>query len=60
MMMESEELKNAAREILTKIPAESKREIVAKSRWTCESNWMTVLVLTAGWDVANKMNNLGK
>ncbi len=54
--MESEKLRNAAREILAKIPVESKREIVAKSRWTCESNWMMALVFTAGWDVANKTN----
>jgi hypothetical protein len=55
-MMESEELRNAAREILARIPVESKKEIVAKSRWTCESNWMMALVFAAGWDVANKMN----
>lgn len=56
IMMESKELKDAAREMLAKIPVESKREIVAKSRWTCESNWMMALVLTSGWDVANKTN----
>jgi hypothetical protein len=55
-MMESRDLKDAARETLAKIPVESKREIVAKSRWTCESNWMMALVFAAGWDVANKMN----
>jgi hypothetical protein len=55
-MMESKELKDAAREMLAKIPVEAKREIVAKSRWTCESNWMMALVFAAGWDVANKMN----
>jgi len=54
--MESRDLKDAAREMLTKIPVEAKREIVAKSRWTCESTWMMALVFTAGWDVANKMN----
>lgn len=55
-MMESEELRNAAREILAKVPFESKKEMVAKSRWTCESNWMMALVFAAGWDVANKTN----
>ena len=54
--MESKDLKNAAREMLAKIPIEVKREIIAKSRWTCESNWMMALVLTSGWDVANRMN----
>ena len=47
-MMESKELRDAAREMLAKIPVEAKREIVAKSRWTCESNWMMALVFTTG------------
>ena len=55
-MMESTDLKIVAREMLAQIPAETKREIVAKSRWTCESNWMMALVFAAGWDVANKTN----
>jgi hypothetical protein len=55
-MMEIEKLRDAAREILAKIPVESKREIVAKSRLTCESNWMMALVFNAGWEVANKIN----
>lgn len=55
-MMEGTKLRDAAREMLGKIPVEAKREIVAKSRLTCESNWMMALVFTAGWDVANKMN----
>jgi hypothetical protein len=55
-MMESKDLKDAAREMLAKIPVEIKREVIAKGRWTCESNWMMALVLTSGWDVANKMN----
>jgi hypothetical protein len=54
--MESKELKDVARKMLAKIPDEPKKEIVAKSRWTCESNWMMVLVFAAGWDLANKMN----
>jgi hypothetical protein len=55
-MEESQSLKNKAREILAKIPAEEKRELVAKSRWTCDSHWMMSMVFNAGWDVANKMN----
>ena len=54
--MKSKELKDTAREMLANIPGESKKEIIAKSRWTCESNWMMALVFAAGWDVANKMN----
>ncbi len=54
--MEITDLMNEARRMVTEIPAESKREIIAKSRWTCDSNWMMALVLTSGWDVANKMN----
>jgi hypothetical protein len=54
--MESTDLKDAAREMLAKIPDESKREMIVKGRWTCDSNWMMALVFTAGWDVANKTN----
>jgi hypothetical protein len=54
-MDESQILKNKARAMLAKIPVEEKRELVAKSRWTCESNWMMSLVFTAGWEVANKV-----
>jgi hypothetical protein len=55
-MEESQSLKNKAREILAKIPVEEKRELIAKSRWTCDSHWMMSMVFNAGWDVANKMN----
>ena len=55
-MEESRSLKNAATEILAKIPVEEKRELIAKSRWTCDSHWMMSMVMNAGWDVANKMN----
>jgi hypothetical protein len=54
--MENQELKKIAREILVTIPPEEKRELVAKSRWTCDSNWQMAMVMNAGWDVANKMN----
>jgi len=55
-MGESQLLKDKAREILAKIPVEEKRELIAKSRWTCDSHWMMAMVFNAGWDVANKMN----
>jgi len=52
----SQLLKDKAREILAKIPVEEKIELIAKSRWTCDSHWMMAMVFNAGWDVANKMN----
>ena len=55
-MEESQLLKNTAREILAKIPVGEKRELVAKSRWTCDSHWMMSMVMNAGWDIANKIN----
>ena len=54
--MEGTALKDAAREMLVKLPTEEKRELIAKSRWTCDSHWMMSMVLNAGWNVANKMN----
>ena len=54
--MEIQEVKDSAKEFLDKIPAEEKREMIAKSRFTCESNWMMALVFAAGWEAANKMN----
>lgn len=55
-MRESQSLKGTAREMLAKIPDEEKRELIAKSRWTCDSHWMMSMVMNAGWDIANKMN----
>jgi hypothetical protein len=54
--MNSQSLKDAAREIQARMNAEATREVVAKSRWTCESNWMMAMVYSSGWDVANQMN----
>lgn len=54
--MENQELKNMARKKLALIPVEEKRELVAKSRWTCDSHWMMSMVMNTGWDIANKMN----
>lgn len=56
MAMENQDLKNMARKKLALIPIEEKRELVAKSRWTCDSHWMMSMVMNAGWDIANKMN----
>src|SRR4030042_6060242 len=55
-MEANQELKNIARKKLALILVEEKRELVAKSRWTCDSHWMMSMVMNAGWDVANKMN----
>ena len=56
--MEGTALKDAAREMLVKLPTEEKRELIAKSRWTCDSHWMMSMVLNAGWNVSNKMSLL--
>ena len=55
-MEANQELKNIARKKLALIPVEEKRELVAKSRWTCDSHWMMSMVMNAGWDITNKMN----
>ena len=55
-MKKSQTLKNMARAKLAMIPIEEKRELIAKSRWTCDSHWMMSMVMNAGWDIANKMN----
>jgi hypothetical protein len=54
--MNSTDFQNASKKLLEKLSFATQREIVAKSRWTCESNWMMALVLIAGWDAANKAN----
>jgi hypothetical protein len=54
--MEIMEVNDSVRKLLDKLPAEEKREMVAKSRWTCDSNWMMAMVFTSGWEAANKMN----
>jgi hypothetical protein len=54
--MEHQQLKNMTRGIQKNIPIDKLRELVAKSRWTCDSNWMMAMVMNAGWNVANKMN----
>jgi hypothetical protein len=54
--MEHQQLKNMTMEMQKNIPMDKLRELVAKSRWTCDSNWMMAMVMNAGWDVANKIN----
>ena len=54
--MEIMEVNDSVRKLLDKLPVEEKREMVAKSRWTCDSNWMMAMVFTSGWEAANKMN----
>jgi hypothetical protein len=55
-MMKSKDLKDLAKEMPGKIPVEPNMRIAARSRWTCESNWMMGLVVSAGWDLAGRMN----
>lgn len=50
------ELKSEVRKMLGSIPTDTMREIIAKSRWTCDSHWMMAMVMNGGWDIANKMN----
>ena len=54
--MEHQQLKNMTLTMQKNIPLGELRELIAKSRWTCDSNWMMAMVMNAGWDVANKMN----
>jgi (2Fe-2S) ferredoxin len=46
----------AAKEVLAGVPEEDKLELVAKSRFSCESRSMMATVLALGWDEANDMN----
>jgi hypothetical protein len=50
------DLKAKAREVLSAIPCEEMKQMLAKGRWTCESNWMMAMVMAAGWDAANAAN----
>jgi hypothetical protein len=50
------ELKQAADDLLYTLPEEDKLELLAKSRFSCESRWMTAMAMTAGWEVANRLN----
>lgn len=54
--MEGIELKAKAHDVLSKLPDQDLKEVIAKSRWTCDSNWQMAMVAVAGWETANKMN----
>ncbi len=45
-----------AQSIIQGVQFSHMREMVAKSRWTCDSHWMMAMVMNNGWDTANKMN----
>jgi hypothetical protein len=46
----------AAKEVLAEVPEADKLELVAKSRFSCESRSMMAAVLALGWEAANEMN----
>lgn len=54
--MEAREMKERVDTMMSGIPFQQKREVIAKSRWTCDSHWMMAMVANSGWDVANQMN----
>ena len=43
--MEHQQLKNMTQTMQKNIPLEELRELIAKSRWTCDSNWMMAMVM---------------
>lgn len=45
-----------AKAMLDGIPNDARREMIAKSRWTCDSHWMMSTVFSSGWETANKSN----
>jgi hypothetical protein len=50
------DVKRAAGDLLETLPESEKLELLAKSRFSCESRWMTAMALTAGWEAANRLN----
>lgn len=54
--MEYQEMINAVQSMMGKVSSGERRELIAKSRWTCDSHWMMAMVMNAGWDVGNKIN----
>ncbi len=46
----------SAHSMLDGIPDDQRRELIAKSRWTCDSHWMMSMVMAAGWEAANRLN----
>ncbi len=50
------QMTKTASAMLKDISGDEMREMIIKSRWTCDSHWMMSMVMNAGWDVANKIN----
>ena len=50
------DIRGKARETLAGLPPEGVRDLLAMSRWTCDSHWMMAMVMNTGWDVANRAN----
>jgi hypothetical protein len=50
------DLRARARETLEMLERKPVEEMLAKSRWGCDSHWMMAFVMTAGWETANKIN----
>ena len=46
----------AADVLFKEISEDAKYEMINKSRWTVESYWMMAMVMNAGWDTANQIN----
>jgi hypothetical protein len=46
----------AAKEVLAEVPEADLLELVAKSRFSCESRSMMAAVMSLGWEAANEMN----
>ncbi len=49
-------LRAQVRSKLAEIPRASLQEMLAKSRWACDSHWMMAFVINNGWETANRVN----
>ena len=49
-------LRAMTRNKLAEIPQSSLMEMLAKSRWACDSHWMMAFVINTGWETANRAN----
>ena len=49
-------IKSKGAKIISEIPHDELRELLARTRFSCESRWMMAMVAAAGWDMANQMN----
>jgi len=52
--MEVQDVREKVEMMISMTPYNMKREMIAKSRWTCDSHGMMAMAMNAGWDVANK------